>query len=62
MLQVPWPEMIERPGQPEEELLARWAALPPGRAFKSHSHPGANLQVLFDIQLRARVIPALCQS
>ena len=26
--QVPWPEFKERPDQPDEELIDRWAALP----------------------------------
>lgn len=38
---VAWPEFVERPGQPSEEVLDRLAALPPGRrrAFKTHGAP-----------------------
>ncbi len=38
---VPWPEFVERPGQPQQEVLARLEAMPAGtrRAFKSHSAP-----------------------
>ena len=38
---VPWPEFVERPGQPRREVLDRLAAMPPSarRAFKSHSAP-----------------------
>lgn len=38
---VPWPEFVERPGQPPREILDRLAAMPTGarRAFKSHSAP-----------------------
>ena len=38
---VPWPEFVERPGQPVEELRERIDALPTDRqrAFKSHSAP-----------------------
>ena len=32
--------MRERPDQPDEELLERWAALPGRRAFKTHAFPG----------------------
>ena len=40
--EVPWPEFKERPDQPDEELIDRWAALPTNvpRAFKTHSQPG----------------------
>jgi aryl sulfotransferase len=38
---VPWPEYVERPGQPRQEVLDRLAAMSVGarRAFKSHSAP-----------------------
>ena len=38
---VPWPELVERPGQPQREVLDRLAAMPAGtrRVFKSHSAP-----------------------
>ncbi len=38
---VPWPEYVERPGQPRQEVLDRLAAMPADarRAFKSHSAP-----------------------
>ena len=38
---VPWPELVERPGQPPHEVLDRLAAMPAGRrrAFKSHAAP-----------------------
>ena len=38
---VPWPELVERPGQPRQEVLDRLAAMPAGarRVFKSHSAP-----------------------
>jgi len=38
---VPWPEFVERPGQPVEEVAARLAAMPRDkrRAFKSHAAP-----------------------
>ena len=38
---VPWPEFVERPGQPAGEIHERVAAMPAGkrRAFKSHSAP-----------------------
>jgi len=38
---VPWPELVERPGQPPREVLDRLAAMPAGRrrAMKSHSAP-----------------------
>jgi hypothetical protein len=38
---VPWPELVERPGQPPQEILDRLEALPVGRrrAFKSHAAP-----------------------
>jgi aryl sulfotransferase len=38
---VPWPELVERPGQPQREVLDRLAAMPAGtrRALKSHSAP-----------------------
>jgi aryl sulfotransferase len=38
---VPWPEFVERPGQPPREVLDRLAAMPTSarRAFKSHSAP-----------------------
>merc|ERR1719161_71948 len=41
-VEVPWLEFIERPGQPHEELLERWKALPQDkpRAFKTHTGPG----------------------
>jgi hypothetical protein len=37
----PWPEFVERPGQPAQEIYDRIAAMPAGkhRAFKSHSAP-----------------------
>lgn len=40
--EVPWAEFKERPDQPDEELLERWAKMPEGvpRAFKTHSQPG----------------------
>jgi len=38
--EVAWPEMRERPDQPDEELLERWAKMPSPRGFKSHSQPG----------------------
>ena len=38
--EVPWLEFKERPDQPDEELLERWAALPGRRAFKTHAYPG----------------------
>ena len=36
--EVPWPEFKERPDQPDQELIDRWAALPTNvpRAFKTH--------------------------
>ncbi|HLK91062.1 MAG TPA: sulfotransferase domain-containing protein [Polyangia bacterium] len=38
---VPWPEFVERPGQPAQEVLDRIAAMPAGqrRAFKTHAGP-----------------------
>jgi hypothetical protein len=38
---VPWPEFVERPGQPASEIHARLLAMPRGkrRAFKSHDAP-----------------------
>lgn len=37
---VPWPEFVERPGQPVQEVVDRIAKLPgERRAFKSHSAP-----------------------
>lgn len=38
---VPWPEFVERPGQPVQEVHARIDAMPAGkrRAFKSHAAP-----------------------
>jgi len=38
---VPWPEFVERPGQPAKEVHDRIAAMPRGkrRAFKSHAAP-----------------------
>jgi len=38
---VPWPEFVERPGQPASEVHARIAAMPRDkrRAFKSHDAP-----------------------
>jgi hypothetical protein len=38
---APWPEFVERPGQPRQEVLDRLAAMPTGapRVFKSHSAP-----------------------
>ena len=38
---VPWPEFVERPGQPAQEVHDRIAAMPRGkrRAFKSHFAP-----------------------
>lgn len=38
---VPWPEFVERPGQPAKEVHDRLAAMPRDRrrAFKSHSAP-----------------------
>jgi hypothetical protein len=40
-VEVPWLEFVERPGQPQDELLTRWRELPktPRRAFKTHSAP-----------------------
>ena len=40
--EVAWAEFKERPDQPDEELLERWAKLPKDipRAFKTHSQPG----------------------
>jgi len=40
--EVPWPELKERPDQTDDELLARWEAMPLGvpRGFKTHSQPG----------------------
>lgn len=38
--EVPWPELRERPDQPDEELVERWANMPAPRAFKTHSQPG----------------------
>jgi aryl sulfotransferase len=40
---VPWPELVERPGQPAAEIHGRIAAMPAGvrRAFKTHSPPAA---------------------
>lgn len=39
--EVPWIEFINRPGQPDEEVLDRLAAMPTNqaRAFKTHSAP-----------------------
>ncbi len=39
--EVPWIELVERPGQTPEELLARWEAMPQDarRAFKTHAAP-----------------------
>jgi hypothetical protein len=38
---VPWPEFVERPGQPPQEVLDRIAAMPADRrrAFKTHAGP-----------------------
>ena len=38
---VPWPEFVERPGQPPQEVVDRIAAMPTGRrrAIKSHAAP-----------------------
>lgn len=38
---VPWPEFVERPGQPAQEVHDRLAAMPRDkrRAFKSHAAP-----------------------
>jgi hypothetical protein len=38
---VPWPEFVERPGQPPQEILDRIAAMPTGqrRALKTHAGP-----------------------
>jgi hypothetical protein len=38
---IPWIELVEYPGQPREERLARWEALPRDRrrVFKTHSGP-----------------------
>jgi hypothetical protein len=38
---VPWPEFVERPGQPAQEIHERLAKMPRGkrRAFKSHAAP-----------------------
>jgi hypothetical protein len=38
---VPWPEFVERPGQPAREIHERVAAMPVGkrRAFKAHAAP-----------------------
>jgi aryl sulfotransferase len=38
---VPWPEFVERPGQPASEIHARLLAMPRSRrrAFKSHDAP-----------------------
>lgn len=38
---VPWPEFVERPGQPPQEILDRIAAMPTSarRAFKTHAPP-----------------------
>eukprot|EP00037_Helgoeca_nana_P029194 m.347308 g.347308 ORF g.347308 m.347308 type:complete len:313 (+) comp27921_c0_seq1:4289-5227(+) len=40
--EVPWAELLEKPGQTMEELHARWKALPADvpRAFKTHAGPG----------------------
>jgi hypothetical protein len=40
---VPWPEFVDRPGQPAAEVHERVAAMPAGvrRAFKTHSPPPA---------------------
>jgi aryl sulfotransferase len=39
--EVPWIELVKKPGQPPQEMLDRIAAMPPGRprAFKTHSAP-----------------------
>ena len=38
---VPWPEFVERPGQPPQEMLDRIAAMPTSRrrAIKTHAAP-----------------------
>ena len=40
---VPWPEFVERPGQPPQEVLDRIAAIPASRrrAMKTHQGPPA---------------------
>eukprot|EP01100_Stratorugosa_tubuloviscum_P014688 TRINITY_DN79_c3_g4_i1.p1 TRINITY_DN79_c3_g4~~TRINITY_DN79_c3_g4_i1.p1 ORF type:complete len:307 (+),score=152.00 TRINITY_DN79_c3_g4_i1:56-976(+) len=41
LLEQPWPEFVEYPGQPETELLERWSSIPitKRRAFKTHAGP-----------------------
>lgn len=39
-VEVPWPELKERPDQTDEELVARWDNMPSPRGFKTHSQPG----------------------
>ena len=38
---VPWPEFVDRPGQPPQEVVDRIAAMPAGRrrAIKTHAAP-----------------------
>ncbi len=40
-VEIPWLELVERPGQSREERLARWEAMPRDhrRVFKTHAGP-----------------------